>query len=214
MRPSYRICRIIYPMKLLKTITEAEVIAHFLKTEITSRRWGDGIREILAKDGKSEEIITRPDTANHTENDYRLNLFDEFRGYKRRAKLFDGFPLDVSWHKALITKEELGKVLYINWDYWLEITDGTRLPKDAVTKLRNGGLDPQNEQYFRGVAEALQNGTTFPEFIFVGVDERSPLVVLEGHARLTGYFLVPELIPEEMEVIVGLSPYMAEWGVY
>lgn len=201
-------------MHLLQPITEPEVIALFLKTEITSKRWGDNIRTILRKDGKSEEVITKPDISNEIENEYRLNLFDEFRGYKRRTKLFDGFPLDVAWYRAVVTKKELGKVLYIKWDYWTDITNGTRLPKDAITKLHNGGIDPRNEQYFRGVAEAIQNGATFPEFIFVGIDEHSPLVVLEGHARLTGYFLVPEHIPETMEVIVGLSPHMGEWSEY
>lgn len=209
-----KLSRIISLMRLLRTITEAEVIALFLRTEITSKRWGESIRAILATDGKSEAIITKADLGNEAENAYRAQLFDEFRGYKRRIKLFDGFPLDVVWSRAIITKEELEKALYINWRYWLDITDGTRLPKDAVAKLHGGGLDPVNEQYFRSVAQALRDGVTFPEFVFASIDEHSLLVVLEGHARLTGYMLAPECIPETIEVIVGLSPHMREWTEY
>jgi hypothetical protein len=35
------------------------------------------------------------------------------------------------------------------------------------------------------------------------VDEHAPLVLLEGHVRLTAYFLQPECIPPSLPVIVG-----------
>jgi hypothetical protein len=39
----------------------------------------------------------------------------------------------------------------------------------------------------------------------------SEFIVLEGHVRLTAYFLALEHIPEELEVIVGFSPDMDDW---
>jgi hypothetical protein len=52
----------------------------------------------------------------------------------------------------------------------------------------------------------LQQGARFPELILTGVSPTSDLVVLEGHVRLTKYFLAPHCIPDEMQVIAGFSP--------
>jgi hypothetical protein len=41
------------------------------------------------------------------------------------------------------------------------------------------------------MADALAKGASFPELILVGADEHAPLVLLEGHVRLTAYFLQP-----------------------
>lgn len=45
-----------------------------------------------------------------------------------------------------------------------------------------------------------------PELILVGAQEGGPLVLLEGHVRLTAYFLAPECIPPLLPVIVGYAP--------
>jgi hypothetical protein len=64
------------------------------------------------------------------------------------------------------------------------------------------------------VADAIRQGASFPELILVDTDEKSPLVVLEGHVRITAYFLRPEYMPSEMEVIVGFSKDMDKWSEY
>jgi hypothetical protein len=48
----------------------------------------------------------------------------------------------------------------------------------------------------------------------VTAGDDADLVLLEGHARLTGYMLHPEVLPPELEVLVGISPTMCEWGLY
>ncbi len=71
-----------------------------------------------------------------------------------------------------------------------------------------------SSQYFVDIAEALRQGAQFPTLIFVGRDEESYLVVLEGHARLTAYLTAPECLPTELEVIVGFSEQITQWGCY
>jgi hypothetical protein len=41
--------------------------------------------------------------------------------------------------------------------------------------------------------------------------ERSKLVLLEGHGRLTAYAAFPEHLPDELEVYLGVSPRIGEW---
>ena len=50
----------------------------------------------------------------------------------------------------------------------------------------------------------------FPELILVGPDERAPSVLLEGHVRLTAYFLQPDCIPPALPIIVGYAPGMVK----
>ncbi len=63
-------------------------------------------------------------------------------------------------------------------------------------------------------AEAHKEGKQFPMMIFVGKSESDNLVILEGHVRMTAYYLVPEYIPDEIEVVVGLSKNITDWGLY
>jgi hypothetical protein len=40
------------------------------------------------------------------------------------------------------------------------------------------------------------------------------MVLLEGHVRLTSYALWPEYLPDELEILLGLSENAASWGCY
>jgi hypothetical protein len=82
-------------MRKIKDITEDEMIAVFLKAEIASRRWMDTILELIEKDGISWDIIDNLNVQSNEENEYRRKLFDVFRGYTRRIRLFGGFPKNV-----------------------------------------------------------------------------------------------------------------------
>jgi hypothetical protein len=71
-----------------------------------------------------------------------------------------------------------------------------------------------SSKYFVDIAQALRQGAQFPTLIFVGRDEESSFVVLEGHTRLTAYLIAPECLPAELEVIVGFSQQITQWGCY
>jgi len=48
----------------------------------------------------------------------------------------------------------------------------------------------------------------------VVVGPEAPLVVLEGHVRLTAAMLRPDLAPAELSVIVGYSDAITQWSCY
>jgi len=194
-------------MRLLDAITEDEMVAVFLKTEINSVRYSADILALLRRDGMSRGIIDAPDTRNQQENAYRIQLLGDFRGYKQRRDLFLSFPDDVSWYRAILSREELARVRYVDYSYWNELSGGSRLPADAAANIRAGKVVfGQSTQGFLNLASELELGAKFPELILTGVSPTSDLVVLEGHVRLTTYFLAPHCIPEEIQVIVGFSP--------
>src|SRR5215470_20219721 len=108
-----------------------------------------------------------------------------------------------------ITRAELATVRYIDYDYWVELSGGTRLAADAAARIR-AGVAPFGvpSDWALGMAQAVAGGAQFPPLILVTTGPGGGLVVLEGHARLTAYMLAPDRLPPELEVLVGSSPTM------
>ncbi|MBI3632014.1 MAG: hypothetical protein HY225_01015 [Candidatus Vogelbacteria bacterium] len=202
-------------MHKIKDISEDEMIAVFLKGEINSRRFGSSITDYLQKYNIGRRIIDQPNFLDLVENNFRRSVIAEYRGYGINKKLFENFPSNVKWQRAFLTKHDLEKVKYINYDYWVELSSGLRLPIDAAENIKKGleVFNKKNEQYLNA-AEFFKAGNLLPEMIFVGRDDQSYLVVLEGHLRITAYMLALEFVPDKLEVIVGYSPKIVTWDMY
>ncbi len=202
-------------MKIIKEISEDEMIAVFLKMEIDSKRFGDRYTAQLEKDKRSREIVDFPDLSGKKDNEYRKFLLKVARGYGSNKFLFVNFPSDVRWFKAKVTREDLKKVKYIKYSYWVKVSDETRKAEAAAETIRRGEeIFGQKNGIYWETAEAIKSGAKLPEMIFVSENKNSQLVLLEGHMRLTSYFLVPEYIPKELGCIVGFSDNISEWIFY
>src|SRR5207248_5980113 len=121
--------------------------------------------------------------------------------------IFMFVPDDVTWHRFALTVEELATVRYLNDGYWIELSGGSRRPVDAAQNIRNGiVVYGQSTEGYLALARELEAGARFPELLLVGREGGDDLVAIEGHVRLTAYFLAPHFIPDPLPVIVGLSP--------
>lgn len=199
-------------MQILEQITEDEFIAEFLKAEINSKRFGKSIIEGLKS--YSKEIILNPNLKKREENKFRKILLGKVRGWNNKF-IFEKFPKDIKWFKVMINKNELSKVKYIKHDYWDKISNNTRSPIEA-TKNINKGIEvfgEKNKLYFDILSE-IKKEKALPRMILVAKNKESKIVVLEGHARLTAYFLETENTPEKIEVIIGYSDKIENWGLY
>ena len=203
-------------MRVLDDVTEAEMVATFLQAELHSERFGSALRQLLQRDNMAQQIILTPDLHNPTENNYRLRLLGEFRGYGQNRDLFESFPSTVVWQRVQLTATELLTIKYIDYSYWNEISNGTRLPTKAAKTIRAGGLifGRMPTDGFLRIAAALENGAAFPELIAVRASPAAEIVVVEGHVRLTVYALVPAAIPLDLTIILGTSPDIGRWNNY
>jgi len=200
-------------LKLIQQISEAEFVAEFLKAEINSPRFRDRI--ITALDGMDAAIIVKPDLDNKVENHLRKSILGKTRGYGLNKDLFNKFPANVVWYRALINKDELSKVMYIDYSYWNVISSYTRLPTVARHNiLKNVRVFGVSNKGFIEISQIIAQGKTLPRLILVARNPKSRIVVLEGHARLTAYFLDPDWIPEPLEVIIGYSDDFQYWDLY
>ena len=55
------------------------MIAVFLRGELESRRYGEKLRALLARDRRALGLLRRPNVADAAENAYRRRLLDEHR---------------------------------------------------------------------------------------------------------------------------------------
>jgi hypothetical protein len=98
------------------------MVACFLAGELTSARFGNGVRAALAQTGRSEALLTEPDLCDKAANRVRRGLLAVTRGYGEDRELFEHFPSRVRWIRARLTGPELAEVRYIDYSYWIEIT--------------------------------------------------------------------------------------------
>src|SRR5262245_11672097 len=123
------------------------------------------------------------------------------RGWGRNDGMFRDWPENIAWSRVAMTPDELLDVLFIDWDWWLTVTGGTRRPRDA--RVDAAGYEP--------IALAAR---TNPELIAVRAAEGARIVLVEGHVRLTAYALFPQHLPSELELYLGESPEIVRWGNY
>ncbi len=194
---------------VIAAATEDEMIATFLRGELDSGRYGEKLRAVLARDGRGVDVLRRPDLGNADDNGYRRRLLDEHRAYERREGLFLGFPRDVDWFRAVLGRDEVLDILYIDWDWWLRLSGGSRRPRDAARRIRAGAVPGVTADEHEPLARVAQ-----PELIAVTTPVRSPLVLVEGHFRLTAYALFPEHLPPELEILLGIAVGMTAWSEF
>jgi hypothetical protein len=202
-------------MRKIRDASEDEMIAIFLRTELSSVRFRQKLELHIQQEKIDTRIVQEPDWHNAAENVLRRKLLGAYRGYGQNRDYFPDFPAQVRWEWVGLSRQELERVRYINWEYWLDLTDGTRMAIDGARNALAGKVvyDVSSDRLV-SLAIALRQGARFPPLILVAKDIGAPLVVMEGHARLTAYLIALECIPTELEVIIGYSEQMTEWDCY
>ena len=202
-------------MRVIAPATEAEVVAAFLRAEIASPRFGPLIRARLAEVGRAPATIEAPDTANDADNAYRAALLHDYRGASGPAPLLKGLPERLEWVRARLAPSDLPELRYADYPFWNELSDGTRSPLRAIERMRAGAARlGRLEGAFEAVAARLCAGEDLGPPILVAPDDASPLVILEGHTRVTGMLLRPECVSAGIEVLIGRAPGVVDWVHY
>lgn len=201
-------------MELTGVASAAEVVSAFLQGEIDSPRFAPHIRDGLTKLALNESIVRSPDLTNAAENSARERILSGYRGWPRQF-LFAGFPADVRWNRAILTRAELSTVKYLNFPEWVARSGGTRHPDVAAQCLRTEiAADPSIRAACAAVAQRFNTGGPIAPILLVYGGSGTPIVVLEGCVRLTSVFYDARGGPTELEVLLGGSPSISQWNFY
>lgn len=197
-------------MEFLLPVTLDEVVAVWLGAEVHSDRFGGTVRGLLGRDGRPVELLTKPDLADESANAQRLDLLREYRGFDQADASSDtylaGLPVrDLAWWRVRLDAADVARLHYINWDYWVDVTGGTRL---ATTFASTSPAEP-------GIAlrDAFIAGAEVPEIILVDSGPGTRLVILEGHLRATAMAMAAGNLTTRT-ALLGRSPAVADQWFY
>jgi len=203
-------------MKIIGKSSEDEMVSQFLIQEIKSERWKNKIFKIMEHDNIDKKIVLKPNLGDINENKIRKLILKKFRGYNNK-ELFENFPKKIDWNWAMLDKNDILKIKYITYDYWEELTNGTRFAKDSVKNIKNNiEIFGVSNNGFIELSEYIKRGNKIDPLIILAPSEnKDNMIVLEGHARLTAINLVIEHI-KEIKVLIGFAEekILNKWDTY
>ena len=188
-------------MILKRRITEAEVIAEFLKNEFYQKEYDKDRQEF-------ESLVVNPDLSDDAQNAIRRALL-----YRRRGHMWREIPSDTVWHEAEIDAEDLKRIRVFPRAHWRKISDGSFLLSEIVRRIREAAIGKHDPAFLKIqlLRYRLQCDSVNSTVLLIGVDEELPLTILEGNHRLAAAMLVsPQLVQTGFRMICGLSPRMYE----
>ncbi len=189
-------------MNTLRRVTEAEVVAEFLKNEFYEP-------EFHRDRQRFERVVVEPDLANETENALRLALL-----FRRRAILWRELPADTQWWEVQLELDDVPRVRVFPRAQWRRLANGSYLVPHIVDRLRRVQFNEHSSGFYskiQSLSYRLRQETDNSAVMLIGIDTQHPFTLIEGNHRFTAAMLVsPELLTKRFRFYCGFSPRMID----
>jgi len=189
-------------MKRLRRVTEAEVIAEFLKNEFYQEEFHHD-RE------RFEELVLRADLADERGNALRRALL-----FRRRGHMWRELPAETQWWEVQIEPEDLERVRVFPRAQWRKVANGSFLLKDIARRIRTKPFHGRTRDFIakvQALSYRLRTHQDDSAVLLIGIDGEQPVTILEGNHRLTAAVLAsPEALQNRFRVFCGFSPCMSQ----
>jgi hypothetical protein len=190
------------PFTKIRAVREAEVIAEFLRAEFYQPEF-DPYRAQFA------EIVSDGDMTNERKNAIRKTLL-----FRRRGKLWRELPSDTQWWEVELRASDLPRVRAFPRKQWAKFAEGDFYLTRMIARIQEI-VESKDQSWFsakmRSVAADLRGKGVPKSVLLIGVDERSPLTIIEGNHRMAAAMLVaPEEVNRQFRFYCGLSPRMTK----
>jgi len=187
-------------LRIVRTLTEHEVIAEFLRSEFHHPEFEDYRAEF-------DHLVTKPDLESHRENSLRRALL-----FLRRGAMWRELPEDTEWFQMELTPQDLARIRFFPRAQWRRVAEGSFFLTDMVECLRSKGQESPDDEFFRKLrrmSTPVQQSMVSPTVLLIGVDTTGPLTILDGNHRMAAAMLAqPPADLENFQFICGLSPSM------
>ncbi|MBV8051509.1 MAG: hypothetical protein JOZ80_09995, partial [Acidobacteriaceae bacterium] len=186
----------------LRQLSEDEVIAEFLKGEFHYPEFRPYRQRFL-------ELVTNPDLNNPQDNELRRALL-----YRRRGRLWRELPGNTEWWEVELQSSDLQRIRVFPRNHWRKHADRSYSFLDTAERIRSRILSRSSDAFVSKLlslsAELTETGGgARTSVLLIGVDERSPLTIIEGNHRMTAAALVSPLdVHLRFRFYVGFSPQM------
>ena len=188
-------------MKRLSRITEAEVIAEFLKGEFYHPEYEHDRHRF-------EALVQDPNLNDDVENALRRVLL-----FRRRASMWRELPPSIRWWEVGLQLGDLERLNVFPRAQWRTIAQGNFRALHVAELIRRGFNPETKPSDLFSKIHALRTlmGLEGPRstILLIGLDENHPVTVLEGNHRFVAALLLPrELMLRRLRVVCGFSPDM------
>ena len=171
-------------MKKLRRITEAEVIAEFLKGEFFHPEY-NADRERFA------DTVNHPDLTNEAENELRRALL-----FRRRDTMWWELPEDRQWWEVEYEPVDVERVSVFPRAHWRKLAQGNFKALHVAEQARRQIEAGQRDEFTAKMTElslSMQSSSAPGGLIiFLGIDENRPVTLLEGNHRFIASLLAPK----------------------
>ena len=189
-------------MKKLRRITEAEVIAEFIKGEFFHPEY-DPDRERFA------DIVNNPDLTNEAENAVRKAIL-----FRRRDTMWWELPEDRQWWEIEFTPEDIDKVSVFPRAHWRKMASGDfnarHIAAEVAAQIERNDSSPFTAK-MKAIRDSLAAGRNASMIVFLGLDENHRVTLLEGNHRFIASLLLPDGSGlENARMVAVFSPHMEQ----
>jgi O-antigen/teichoic acid export membrane protein len=189
------------PVRLLRRVSEDEVIADFLKSDFQS----PAFREYHEAFG---ELVSNPNLDDPGENAKRRALL-----FLRHLALWKEIPAGTEWHEVEIDASDLGQIRVFPRAQWRKLARGNFSIAEVAKAMivRQHAVDAAFLSKIASIGDQLlQPDPGFGAVLLIGLNEKEPLTVLDGNHRLVAALLASPVNLDRLRFFSGLSPQMNE----
>jgi hypothetical protein len=181
-------------------LNEHEVIAEFLRSEFHHPEFEEYRREF-------GRLVRVPDLESSRENALRRALL-----FLRRGSMWRELPEDTQWFQVELRRSDLARIRFFPRAQWRRVAEGSFYMTDMIESLRLKWQETPDDAFFRKldrITNSVQVSLVNPSVLLIGVDDRSPLTILDGNHRMAAAMLSqPPADLESFQFICGFSRSM------
>jgi len=189
------------PFKRLRQVSEAEVIAEFLRGEFYHP-----VFDPYRADFKT--LVEKSDLDHPQQNSIRRALL-----FRRRGRLWRELPADTEWWEIELTAIDLRRLQSFPRNEWRRFAGDDFFLMEMVDRIGRELARQRRKSPFlaklEAIASDLDGGEVPDAVLLIGTDECHPLTIIEGNHRMAAAMLtMPELAHRRFRFFCGLSPNM------
>jgi O-antigen/teichoic acid export membrane protein len=189
------------PLRVVRRLSEDEVIAEFLKSDFHSPAFRD-YRESLGP------LVSHPNLENADENAKRRALL-----FLRHLALWKEIPTDTEWYELHVDERDLDQIRVFPRAQWRKLGKGNFSIAEILKNMRarKDVLDGAFLAKIDAIRESLLHDDLGPRtVILIGLNETEPVTVLDGNHRLVSSVLQTPSTLDSLRYVCGFSPRMGE----